>query len=128
MTGHAEVVQVTFDPSLISFREILDVFFSIHDPTTPDRQGNDVGTQYRSIILYHSPQQKAVAEELIAELGRSGGWKNPIVTQVEPLKEFYPAEAYHQEYFRKNPYQPYCQLVVAPKVTKAHQKFTLMMK
>jgi peptide-methionine (S)-S-oxide reductase len=128
MTGHAEVVQVTFDPSVISYREILDVFFSIHDPTTPNRQGNDVGTQYRSIILYHSPQQKAVAEELIAELGRSGGWKNQLVTQVEPLKEFYPAEEYHQEYFRKNPYQPYCQLVVAPKVTKAHQKFTLMMK
>ncbi|HEV2148567.1 MAG TPA: peptide-methionine (S)-S-oxide reductase MsrA [Longimicrobiaceae bacterium] len=117
-TGHAEVVRVTFDPDVVSFREILEVFFGIHDPTTLNRQGNDVGTQYRSAVFYHSPEQKAVAEGVIAELEREGVWDAPIVTQLAPVAEFYPAEAYHQEYFRRNPFQPYCQVVVAPKVSK----------
>jgi peptide-methionine (S)-S-oxide reductase len=117
-TGHAEVVQVTFDPDEVSYRDLLQAFFAIHDPTTKDRQGNDVGTQYRSIILTHSPEQKATAEDVIDELGREGVWKDPIVTQVVPFERFYPAEEYHQNYFARNPDQPYCQLVVAPKVSK----------
>jgi peptide-methionine (S)-S-oxide reductase len=117
-TGHAEVVQVTFDPRAISFRDVLGVFFSIHDPTTLNRQGNDVGTQYRSAIFYHSPEQERVAREVIRELEAQGVWDAPIVTEVVPIGEFYPAEAYHQEYFRRNPGQPYCQVVVAPKVAK----------
>lgn len=117
-TGHAEVVQVTFDPRALSFRDVLAVFFSIHDPTTLNRQGNDVGTQYRSAIFYHSPEQQRVAEEMIRELEAEGVWDAPIVTEVVPMSEFYPAEAYHQEYFRRNPGQPYCQVVVAPKVAK----------
>lgn len=117
-TGHAEVVQVTFDPRALSFRDVLAVFFSIHDPTTLNRQGNDVGTQYRSAIFYHSPEQERVAQEMIRELEAQGVWDAPIVTEVVPMSEFYPAEAYHQEYFRRNPGQPYCQVVVAPKVAK----------
>src|SRR5687768_9572575 len=101
-TGHAEVVRVTFDPTVISFREILEVFFSIHDPTTPNRQGADVGTQYRSAIFYHSTEQKRVAEEVIAELNAEGAWNAPIVTEVAPFREYYPAEDYHQEYFQRN--------------------------
>lgn len=122
-TGHAEVVQVTFDPEQISFRELLDVFFTIHDPTTPNRQGADVGTQYRSIILYDSPEQEQAAEEAIAELGESGVWDAPIVTEVAPLETFYPAEAYHRDYYRRNPGQPYCQVVIAPKVAKFRKQY-----
>ena len=122
-TGHAEVVQITFDPSVISFREILEVFFAIHDPTTLNRQGADVGTQYRSAIFYHAPEQKEAAEKLIAELNAEGIWDAPIVTEVVPLDKFYVAEDYHQEYFAQNPSQPYCRAVVAPKVAKFRQKF-----
>jgi peptide-methionine (S)-S-oxide reductase len=117
-TGHAEVVQIAYDPNEISFRDLLDVFFTIHDPTTPDRQGADVGPQYRSIILYHGPEQKAEAERAIADLGETGIWRDRIVTAVVPLEKFYPAEAYHQDYFEQNPRQRYCQIVIAPKVAK----------
>jgi peptide-methionine (S)-S-oxide reductase len=117
-TGHAEVVQITFDPQVISFRELLEFFFSIHDPTTLNRQGADVGTQYRSTIFYHTLEQKAEAERMITELAASGVWDQPIVTEVKPFAEFYPAEEYHQQYYRKNPEQPYCQLVIAPKLAK----------
>lgn len=127
-TGHAEVVQVTFDPEEVSFREILEVFFTLHDPTTLNRQGNDVGTQYRSAVFYHSPEQKATAEEVIAELEREKVWDDPIVTEVAPFTEFYPAEAYHQEYFRRNPQQPYCQVVVAPKVAKFRKRYLEQLK
>ncbi|GIW36563.1 peptide-methionine (S)-S-oxide reductase MsrA [Meiothermus hypogaeus] len=122
-TGHAEVVQVTFDPSQISYREILEIFFTIHDPTTPNRQGNDVGPQYRSVIFYHSPEQKAVAEEVIQTLTLAGVWQNPIVTEVVHFEKFYPAEDYHQEYFKRNPYQPYCAFVVGPKVAKFRKQY-----
>jgi peptide-methionine (S)-S-oxide reductase len=127
-TGHAEVVQLTFDPSVISFKEILEVFFTIHDPTTLNRQGADVGTQYRSIILYASPEQEQTAKDVIAETQQSGIWRNPIVTQLVPLDRFYPAEGYHQNYFEQNPYQPYCQIVIAPKVAKAREKFLAQLK
>ena len=122
-TGHAEVVQVTFDPRVVSYRELLEVFFTIHDPTTPNRQGADVGTQYRSIVLYHSPEQEQTAREVIQELEANRVWDAPIVTQVEPLEAFYPAEEYHQRYFERNPNQPYCQIVIAPKVAKFRQKY-----
>jgi peptide-methionine (S)-S-oxide reductase len=122
-TGHAEVVQVTFDPAVLSFREVLDVFFATHDPTTLNRQGPDFGTQYRSAIFSHSPEQKRIAEERIAELNAADIWGAPIVTQVVPLQRFYPAEDYHQEYFRQHPSQPYCQAVVAPKVAKFRKQF-----
>lgn len=122
-TGHAEVVQIVFDPRVISYRELLEVFFTIHDPTTPNRQGHDVGTQYRSIILYHDEGQRATAEETVARLGAEGLWGAPIVTEIAPLAAFYPAEAYHQDYFKRNPQQPYCQVVVAPKVAKARKQF-----
>ena len=122
-TGHAEVVQVTFDPAITSFREILDVFFAIHDPTTLNRQGNDVGTQYRSAIFYHTPEQKATAEAVIGELTAKKVWKDRIVTEVTPATQFYAAEDYHQEYFQNNPSQPYCQFVVSPKVAKFRSKF-----
>jgi peptide-methionine (S)-S-oxide reductase len=127
-TGHAEVVQVTFDPGTISYREILEVFFTIHDPTTLNRQGADVGTQYRSAIFYHSPDQERIAREVIAETDASGIWRSPIVTQVEPLDAFYPAEAYHQNYFERNPYQPYCQIVIAPKVAKVRERYLARLK
>jgi peptide-methionine (S)-S-oxide reductase len=117
-TGHAEVVQVTFDPAVVSFREILEVYFSIHDPTTLNRQGADVGTQYRSVVFYHTPEQKRVAEEVITELEEASIWDDPIVTEVTPSGTFYGAENYHQQYFRRNQRQPYCQVVVAPKVAK----------
>lgn len=128
ITGHAEAVQVTFDPTVVTFREILEVFFSIHDPTTLNRQGADVGSQYRSAIYYHSPEQKSIAEKLIEELNSSNIWTDPIVTQVEPLKEYYKAEDYHQDYFENNPSQPYCQMVVAPKVAKFRQKHLAKLK
>ena len=127
-TGHAEVVQVTFDPQVVSFKELLEVFFTIHDPTTLNRQGADVGTQYRSAIFYHSPEQKAAAGQVIAEIGAAGIWPDPIVTEIAPLETFYPAEDYHQEYFRKNPYQGYCRAVVAPKVAKFRAKFIERLK
>lgn len=122
-TGHAEVVQITFDPAVISYRELLEVFFTIHDPTTLNRQGADVGTQYRSAIFYHSPEQKAAAESVIAGLSAEKIWDNPIVTELAPLDEFYPAEEYHRDYYERNPAQPYCQAVIAPKVSKFRKKF-----
>ena len=122
-TGHAEVVQVTFDPPITPYREILEVFFALHDPTTLNRQGNDAGTQYRSAIFFHSPEQQAAARKVIAELTGEGVWPDPIVTEVTPASAFYPAEDYHQEYFSRNPYQPYCQFVVAPKILKFRKKF-----
>jgi peptide-methionine (S)-S-oxide reductase len=128
MTGHAEVVQITFDPSVITFRDILNVFFTIHDPTTLNRQGADVGTQYRSAIFYHSPEQRQVAEQTIAELTAAGLWDDPVVTEVTPLSTFYPAEDYHQEYFRRNPYQGYCRVVIAPKVAKFRQEYVDQLK
>ena len=127
-TGHAEVVRVTFDPATVSFKELLEVFFVIHDPTTLNRQGNDVGTQYRSAIFYHTPQQKADAEEVISRLNAAKLWNGPIVTEVAPATPFYVAEGYHQEYFARNPYQPYCQAVVAPKVAKFRKHFLEKLK
>jgi len=127
-TGHAEVVQVMFDPSVVSYQEVLDVFFAIHDPTTLNRQGGDVGTQYRSAIFYHSPEQMQIAERRIAELNAEQIWPRPLVTEVVPLEHFYKAEDYHQGYFRANPEQAYCQGVVAPKVAKFRQKFAAKMK
>ena len=127
-TGHAEVVQVTFDPQVISYKELLEVFFTIHDPTTPDRQGYDIGTQYRSIILYHSPEQRAAAAETVARLEAAGIWDAPIVTQIEPLTAFYAAEEYHRDYFKRNPEQAYCQVVIAPKVLKARKEFLAKLK
>ncbi len=127
-TGHAEVVQVHFDPNIVSYRDLLNVFFAIHDPTTLNRQGNDIGTQYRSAIFYHDDEQKQIAEGLIKELNAQKIWDKPIVTQVEKLDKFYMAEEYHQEYFAKNPYQPYCQAVVAPKVSKFRKHFLEMLK
>jgi peptide-methionine (S)-S-oxide reductase len=121
-TGHAEVVQITFDPAQITFREILDVFFATHNPTTRNRQGADAGPQYRSIILYHTLDQKKTAEAVIMELNAANIWNAPIVTQVEAFKVFYKAEAYHQAYFQRNPRQPYCQLVITPKLTKLRNK------
>src|SRR5215468_9386548 len=122
-TGHVEVVRVTFDPQEISYGDLLDVFFSTHDPTTLNRQGGDVGTQYRSAFFYHSPEQKAAAEQRIAELNAANIWDRPIVTEVVPLEAFYPAEDYHQGYFRANPDQGYCRVVVSPKVAKFRAKF-----
>jgi len=122
-TGHAEVVQVTFDPALISFADLLHVFFTIHDPTTLNQQGGDVGTQYRSAVFYHSPEQKAEAERVIAELTAEKVWDDPIVTEVEPLARFYPAEEYHRDYYRRNPDQGYCRAVVAPKVAKVRKLY-----
>jgi len=117
-TGHAEVVRITFDPSRIAYRDLLEVFFSIHDPTTLNRQGNDVGTQYRSAVYVHSPEQEAVAREVIAALDAQRLWDRPIVTEVTRDDVFYPAEDYHQEYFERHPFQPYCLLVIRPKVAK----------
>lgn len=122
-TGHAEAVQITFDPDVIAFREILELFFTIHDPTTLNRQGADVGTQYRSVIFYHSPQQKATAERVIDRFEADEVWDAPIVTEVVPFERFYPAEAYHREYYRRNPNQAYCRAVIAPKVAKARKEF-----
>ncbi|AAZ96800.1 methionine sulfoxide reductase A [Thiobacillus denitrificans ATCC 25259] len=127
-TGHAEVVQITFDPDVISYRDLLDVFFTIHDPTQLNRQGNDVGTQYRSAIFWHTPAQKAEAEAAIAALDASKQYGSPVVTEVAEATTFYPAETYHQRYYEANPRQPYCQYVVAPKVAKAEQKFADRLK
>ncbi|HET6231629.1 MAG TPA: peptide-methionine (S)-S-oxide reductase MsrA [Longimicrobiaceae bacterium] len=127
-TGHAEVVQVTFDPAMVSFREILEVFFTVHDPTTLNRQGADTGTQYRSTVFYHSPEQKATTEQVIREMDAEKIWNAPIVTEVAEASTFYPAENYHQEYFARNPSQPYCQFVVAPKVAKFRKKYVEALK
>jgi peptide-methionine (S)-S-oxide reductase len=127
-TGHAEVVRVTFDPAVVSFEELLEVFFVIHDPTTLNRQGNDVGTQYRSAIFYHTPQQKAAAEAVVARLTAARLWNAKIVTEIVPASTFHMAERYHQEYYARNPYQPYCQAVVAPKVAKFRKHFLEKLK
>lgn len=128
MTGHAEVIQIKFDPQVISFKDILNVFFAIHDPTTMNCQGADIGTQYRSAIFYHNDKQKTVAEVLIKELTSQKIWDKPIVTEVAKLDNFYIAEDYHQEYFANNPNQPYCQAVVAPKVSKFRKHYLEMLK
>jgi peptide-methionine (S)-S-oxide reductase len=127
-TGHAEIVRVTFDPQVVSFAELLQVFFAIHDPTTLNRQGNDVGTQYRSAIFYHSPEQKAQAEAVIANLHAAKLFDDPIVTQVVPASTFHIAEDYHQEYFKRNPFQSYCAFVVRPKVAKFRKHFVDRLK
>jgi peptide-methionine (S)-S-oxide reductase len=127
-TGHAEVVQVTFDTAQLSYRQLLEVFFAIHDPTTVNHQGMDVGTQYRSVIFYHSPEQQQVAEQTIKELDAAGIWNRPIVTQVVPVQKFYRAEDYHQGYFRANPRQGYCQAVISPKVAKFRKQFAAKLR
>jgi peptide-methionine (S)-S-oxide reductase len=127
-TGHAEAVRITFDPSVVSYRELLEVFFAIHDPTTLDRQGHDVGSQYRSAIFYHSPDQKAVAEDMIAAFTKEKVFDNPIVTEIVPAGPFYVAEDYHQEYFARNPTQGYCVAVVNPKVAKFRKLFATKLK
>ena len=128
VTGHAEVVQIKFDPSVISYHDLLSVFFAIHDPTTKNRQGADVGTQYRSAIFTHSTAQKTTAETVIKEITSAELYPNPVVTEVTPFETFYPAEAYHQNYFAQNPRQPYCQAVVAPKVAKFRSHFLERLK
>jgi len=127
-TGHAEVVQIRFDPGVISYHDLLEVFFVVHDPTTPNRQGTDVGTQYRSAVFYHTPEQKAEAERVIAELTASKVWADPIVTELLPLEAFYPAEEYHRDYYRRNPNQGYCQVVIAPKVAKVRKRYFAKLK
>ncbi len=127
-TGHAEVTQLTFDPAVITFREILEIFFALHDPTTLNRQGGDVGPQYRSAIFYHTPEQKATAQAVIAELNAAQIFDKPIITEVTGVTRFYPAEDYHQEYYSNNPNQPYCQVVVSPKVAKLRKNFAGKLK
>jgi peptide-methionine (S)-S-oxide reductase len=127
-TGHAEVAQITFDPSVVSFREILEVFFLVHDPTTRNRQGNDVGTQYRSAIYFHNAAQKEISESVIKELNASGAWEKPIVTEVTAFEKFWPAEDYHQNYYKLNSEQPYCQYVVRPKLEKFRKVFKEKLK
>lgn len=127
-SGHAEVIQVTFDPSTVSYEELLLVFFTVHDPTTRNRQGADVGTQYRSAVFYHDAAQKAIAEQVIARLTAERLWPNPIVTEVAPFDAFYKAEAYHQQYYRNNASKPYCQIVIAPKVTKFRKAYGYLLK
>jgi peptide-methionine (S)-S-oxide reductase len=127
-TGHAEVVQINFDPSIISFKELLQVFFSIHDPTTLNRQGADIGTQYRSAIFYHTPGQKEVADQVIGEINQARIWNDPIVTEVTKFTEFYPAEEYHRDYYLRNPDQPYCRIVIDPKVARFRKSFLEKLK
>lgn len=127
-TGYAEVVQLTFDSSVISFREILEIFFTTHDPTTLNRQGPDVGTQYRSVIFYHDDEQKAVAESIIAELNKEGIWDKPIVTRLEPFIAFYKAEEYHKDYFKRHQNDPYCRTIITPKIIKLQQRFITKLK
>jgi len=127
-TGHAEVVRVTYDSNEITYRDLLEVLFSIHDPTTLNRQGADVGTQYRSAIFYHDEAQREVAEEIVAELERDGVFEDPIVTEVSALKAYYPGEGYHQDYYRQNPGQGYCQVVVAPKLAKFRARYASRLK
>ena len=128
VTGHAEVVQVTFDPTVVAYRDVLEIFFAVHDPTTLNRQGNDVGTQYRSVIFYHSPEQAAMAKAVIATLTANNAFDSPIVTEVSPAQPFYPAETYHQEYFMRNPTQPYCAYLIAPKLAKFRGQFASKLK
>lgn len=128
LTGHAEVAQITFDPDMISFEDILYVFWRTHDPTTLNRQGADAGTQYRSVIFYHDDRQKAVAEASKQATDAARVWPNPIVTEIAPLTEFYPAEDYHQNYYRENPNQPYCQVVIDPKISKLRKEFSQMLR
>jgi peptide-methionine (S)-S-oxide reductase len=123
LTGHAEVIQISFDPSVLPYSELLEIFFAFHDPTTLNRQGNDVGAQYRSAIYFHSPEQERTARDVIAQLQRDGTWEDSIVTEVTPLDRFYPAEEYHQQYFQRNPTRMYCQAVVAPKVAKLRREY-----
>ena len=127
-TGHAEAVELTFNPGKISYREILDIFFSVHDPTTPNRQGEDVGTQYRSVVFYHSEEQRAIAEAVIVELNEARLWGKPIVTRVVPLEKFYPAEDYHREYLARHPEQRYCQAVISPKLNKFRKQWARWLK
>ena len=127
-TGHAEAVRITFDPRLVTFRDLLNVFFVIHDPTTRNRQGNDIGTQYRSGIFYHSPEQQQIAQEVIAAVTGERVYPNPIVTEVVPATRWYEAEAYHQEYFARNPFEGYCVYVVGPKVAKFRQRYASLLK
>jgi peptide-methionine (S)-S-oxide reductase len=122
-TGHAEAAQIFFDPKVISYKEILEIYFTMHDPTSLNRQGADVGTQYRSAIFFHSPEQKNTAEKLIDELNKEGIWNKPIITEVAPLNTFYKAETYHKDYYKKHPKEPYCQVVIAPKIAKLQQRF-----
>jgi peptide-methionine (S)-S-oxide reductase len=124
-TGHAEVCQIEYDPEQIGYEDLLEVFFNTHDPTTLNRQGNDIGTQYRSVIFYHNDEQREAAERAKTELEESGAWKNPIVTEIAPFEEFFRAEDYHQDYFRRNPNQRYCQLVIRPKLDKFEKVFKL---
>ncbi|MDO9371380.1 MAG: peptide-methionine (S)-S-oxide reductase MsrA [Gammaproteobacteria bacterium] len=127
-TGHAEVVQVTFDATIISYKEILEIFFTFHDPTTLNRQGADSGTQYRSVIFYHTPEQQAVAEEVVQEINAAGIWDAPVVTELAPFSAFYRAEDYHQDYYSRNGSQPYCQMVIAPKVKKFRASYSAKLK
>jgi peptide-methionine (S)-S-oxide reductase len=127
-TGHAEAVRITFDPTIVSYRELLQVFFVIHDPTTLNRQGHDVGTQYRSAIFYHAPDKKKTAEEVIAEVTKEKLYANPIVTEITPAGTWYEAESYHQEYFARNPFQGYCTAIVGPKVAKFRKQFASKLK
>ena len=127
-TGHAESIQITFDPSQISYRELLQIFFTTHDPTTLNRQGADVGTQYRSAIFYHDQEQERVAKEVVREFENSKVWKRPIVTEIVPFKPFYTAEGYHQEYYKKNSSQPYCRVVIEPKIAKLRQHYREKLK
>lgn len=127
-TGHAEGIQITFDPQVISFGDLLRIFFTVHDPTTKNRQGADVGTQYRSGVFYHSPEQQQAAQQVIAEIDAAHIWDDPIVTEVTPFTNFYPAEAYHQDYFARNPNQGYCRVVIAPKVTKFRNHYRELLK
>ncbi len=127
-TGHAEVIQITFNPKIVSFKDILEIFFTVHDPTTLNRQGDDVGSQYRSIIFYHNNSQKVIAEQIIKEIDSEKIWNAPIVTQVEPFRIFYKAEDYHQQYYTSNLNQPYCRLVISPKVTKFKERYREKLK
>lgn len=127
-TGHAEAVKVTFDPSIISFKEVLEIFFSMHDPTSLNRQGNDIGTQYRSVIFYMNDEQKSVAEQMIRDLNKSGTYKKPVVTAIEKFNEFYPSEDYHKNYFRNNSDAPYCKLVISPKIEKLKKNYASILR
>ena len=127
-TGHAEVVQVVYDPRTLAYRDLLRIFFTVHDPTTPNRQGADVGPQYRSIVLYDAPAQKSIAEEVVREIEEARVWRNRIVTEIVPLRVFYPAEEYHRDYFRRNPEKGYCQMVIAPKVAKFRRQYLERLK
>ena len=127
-TGHAEAIQVTFDPKIISYKDLLRIFFSVHDPTTLNRQGNDVGTQYRSAIFYHDQEQKETAEQVMKAVSDEKIWGGPLVTELVPFTAFYPAEAYHKDYFKRNPNQGYCQVIIAPKVSKFRKHYLNMLK